>query len=237
MRYDIVRGWFRTPNGTPCLSYYREGTNDWNTLRSCFDEDEYGLRGRKVKGPALDIGGYLGSIAIGILVDDPDATAICVEPVPENAELIARNARVNGVDSRLSLVRGAVGRAGETVTVRYAYEGAENELHHAFVGNSTIARPTQAHRSVDYPAMTIADLVPEGDIGLCKVDTEGAEYAFLDSPDVARVVMFVGEWHNVPFPDGSTGSRDKVLALLGPTHDVTFSGPEGGPGGFTAVRR
>jgi hypothetical protein len=67
---------------------------------------------------------------------------------------------------------------------------------------------------------------------VCKVDTEGGEWAFLDTPDVGLVDLFVGEWHPV------RGKRQgDLVALLAATHDVTFSGPVEGPGGFEAVRR
>lgn len=236
-RYDLYRGWFRTPRGAPAVVYLREGTNDFNTAQSCLTEDEYGLRDRHITGLALDIGGYLGTVAIAVLADNPTARVICVEPVPENADLIERNARANGVSERLTLVRGAMGRAGESITVRYAYQGGENELHHAYVGNSTITAPEAEHSAITYPATTLSDLTAEEDATWCKIDCEGGEYAALDDPGVARSAHITGEWHNVPFPDGTTGSQAHIRALLEPTHDVTFTGPVDGPGGFTAVRR
>lgn len=235
MRYDITRAWFTTPNGRPVIVYVREGTNDWNTAFASLNEDEYGLRGREVRGLAVDIGGYLGTVSIALLVDNPSLRVVCVEPVPENADLIERNAQANDVADRLTLIRGAVGK-GE-VTVRYAYQGGENELHHAFVGNSTITAPTAEHKTAVYPGLSIADIAGDQDVAFLKIDCEGGEFAFLDDPDVSRLAYIVAEWHNVPFPDGTTGSQDRIRALLEPTHVVSFSGPQDGPGGFTATRR
>ena len=74
--------------------------------------------------------------------------------------------------------------------------------------------------------------MPEGDIALCKIDCEGGEYGFFDSPDVARIALIVGEWH----PNG--GGPDDIRRLLEPTHDVTiYPHPASGPGNFRAVRR
>jgi hypothetical protein len=77
--------------------------------------------------------------------------------------------------------------------------------------------------------------VPDGDIALCKLDCEGGEYGFLDSPDVARIALIVGEWH----PNGREGAGpDAIRQLLDATHDVTiYPHPASGPGNFRAVRR
>lgn len=237
MRYDILRGWFRTPNGKSVLVYWREGTNDYNTARASLDEDEYGLRGRKVEGLCLDVGGYLGTVSLGLLIDNPKARVIVVEPVPDNADLIERNAVVNGVADRLELVRGAVGVSGSDVTVRYRYEGDEMELHHAFVGNATNVSDHVPHQEVTYRAHDIRDLVGDAEVTLCKIDCEGGEWPFLATPGLEQLREIVGEWHPTALPDRSIGSRDALGRLLGDTHVLTFTGPEAGPGGFVAVRR
>mgnify|MGYP001567435252 FL=1 len=238
-RYDVLRAWFQTPNGKACVFYYREGTNDFNTANSCLgDNDEYQLRGRRIEGLALDIGGYLGSVAIPLLIDNPNATVICVEPITENLDLIARNAKVNGVSSRLTLIPGAVGKSGDPVSIAYRFEGGENELHHAFVGNAnTVQADAVPHQTISYPALGIRDLVGGQDVEWAKVDAEGGEWGFLDSPDLAHLATIVGEFHPTHLPDGAMGSQVRLRALLEPTHAVTFTGPDEGPGGFTANRR
>ena len=52
-----------------------------------------------------------------------------------------------------------------------------------------------------------------------------------------RLRQIIGEWHPVPLPDGTVGTQGRLLSLLGPTHDVAFTGPTAGPGGFAATRR
>lgn len=238
MRYDLERHWFTTPNGKPTIVYIREGTNDWNSANASLNEDEYGFRGRDVRGLALDIGGYLGTVGLGIAIDNPQARVICVEPVPENADLIERNAQANGMGTSFTLVRGAVGRGGEPVTISYRYQGEENELHHAFVGNANnVGAGALPHEEVTWPALGIRDLVGDAEVSLCKIDCEGGEWAFFESPGVAQLALIVGEWHPTPFPDGTVGSQGRLRSLLEPTHAVAFTGPEAGPGGFTAVRR
>lgn len=237
MRYDLGRAWFATPKGRRALMYIREGTNDLNTCYASMTEDEYNVRSLDLHGLAIDIGGYLGSVSIALLIDNPDLRVVCVEPVPDNQDLIERNASVNGVADRLTLIRGAAGRGGEPVTVAYGYTGTELELHHAFVGNSTIAQSAETHLEAHYTAVSLSDLMGDEDAAFLKIDCEGGEYSILTDPAVARIARITGEWHNVPLPDGTTGSQDRIRALLEPTHAVTFSGPVEGPGGFDAVRR
>lgn len=233
--YEVETGRYDTPNGHPVTMRYRVGTNDHNTLWSSLNEDEYGLRGEHYQGTALDVGGYLGSVGIALAIDNPDLRVVIVEPVPPNADLIEQNIAENRLWNRVELIRGAVGQGGESVDVWYGYRGSESLEHHAFVGNSTLAYETTVldHDTVTYSATGLATLVERyGPLAFLKVDTEGAEWAFLDSPVVADVAVIAGEWHPV-----RKHTTDDLRALLEPTHVVTFDGPQAGPGGFRAVRR
>ena len=233
--YDLRERAFLTPHGRTITMTYRHDTNDYNTLNASLDEDEYGLPAG-ISGWAADIGGYLGSVGIALAKDNPDLRVVIVEPVPPNAELIRQNIAANGVAERVTLIEGAVGKGGESVDVWYGYHGTEAAEHHAFVGNSTLAYDDGAmlpHDTTTYTAIGLADLVERyGPLAFLKVDTEGAEWAFLDSPALSEVETIAGEWH--PVRDHTMGD---LLALLEPTHVVTFSGPQRGPGGFHAVRR
>lgn len=232
--YDAAPAWFRTPGGRSVLVYVREGTNDWNTANASLTEDEYQTRDLRITGTFLDIGGYLGTVALGILVDNPTAYAIIVEPLPENRALIVRNLEANGLGSRATLLAGVVG-TGE-VTVTYAYSDSENDLHHAFVGNGFGGNHEGEHRSVTYTAFRYRDITHE-DVGFVKIDCEGGEWGILH--ELTAVPLIVGEIHPVPLPDGEAGSRARLERILGATHDITYGGPEGSPAawGFRAVRR
>ena len=238
-RYDPIRAWFRTPRGRTLIAYHREGTNDWNTLNSCLGEvDEYQIRDRHLTGTVLDIGAHIGGVTLALLLDNPDLHVIAVEPIPENVALLRRNLRVNGVEDRCTVIEGAAGRSGEHVSISYRFECGENELHHAFVGNAnTVQADTVEHKTVIYPALGIHDLIDDREVAWTKVDCEGGEWGFLADGGLVHLATIVGEFHPTALPDGTTGSQDRLRALLEPTHAVTFTGPESGPGGFTAVRR
>jgi FkbM family methyltransferase len=236
--YNKETGQYDTPNGRRLTFLYRTDTNDHNTLWSSLNEDEYHLRGEHYTGTALDVGGYLGSVGIALAADNPDLRVVIVEPVPPNADLIELNIAENRLWNRIELIRGAVGKGGESVDVWYGYRGSEAAEHHAFVGNSTLAyddSATWAHDTTTYTAIGLADFIERyGPLSFLKVDAEGAEWAFLDTSRsvLEHVAVIAGEWHPVR---GHT--MGDLLSLLEETHVVTFDGPQAGPGGFRAVRR
>lgn len=232
--YALTTAQFRTPHGLPVPMTYREDTNDYNTLNACMTEDEYALRERKVTGTALDIGTYLGGVAIGLALDNPSLRVIAVEGVPQNAELTRQNVAANGLTERVTVIEGAAG-GKKPVEMRFGYRGSESMEHHAFVGNSSLAYDDEVieHDSVTYDEpYTLSRLVEMagGSIDLLKIDCEGCEYAFLADPAIAQVQTILGEWHPI-----RTNTQATVLALLAATHSVTFTGPVAGPGGFVAV--
>jgi FkbM family methyltransferase len=225
---------FATPNGRPAAVYIREGTNDYNTAFSCLNVDEYRTRDLAFEGPFLDIGGYLGTVSIAILLDHPNTHAIIVEPLPENLELIRRNLDANGLTDRATVIPGLVG-TGE-VTITYAYTDTENDRHHAFVGNAYGRNAVGEHRSVTYQGLSFHDLAPNG-VAFVKIDCEGGLWAILDQ--MTDVPLIAGEAEPVPLPDGTTGSRALLESILGPTHDIEWGAPAGEPGdwGFWATKR
>ena len=232
--YALAEAIFQTPRGQPARCRYRTDTSDWNTLYSALNEDEYQLRGVSLAGLALDIGAHIGAVTLGLAIDNPDLRVIAVEPVPDNARLLRENVALNGLDDRVMVIEGAAGRG--TVTVWYGYRGTETAEHHAFIGNSSLAYDhggSLDHDEITYEGHTLSDLAPATvTVALLKIDNEGGEYDFLDDPAVSRCERIVGEWHNV-----RGHVQTDIASLLGATHVVTFSGPVGGPGGFTAVRR
>ena len=245
-RYDIRPEMFTTPRGNPCVVYIREGTNDWNTANACLGRnDEYNTAGYDFTGTSglfVDIGGYLGTVALAVLLDHPGTRAIIVEPIPENLDLIRRILSINGVLDRASLIAGAVG-SGQT-TIHYGYDPSpdlsdqanENNLHHAYVGNG-VGSGGAPHKSVTYQGLSYREVIGDEAPAMVKIDCEGGEWPVLH--EMTDVPLIVGEYHPITLPDGSVGSRALAESILGATHDITYGGPIGSPEawGFRAVRR
>lgn len=231
-RYDLSLREFHTPRGKPVAVFVREGTSDVNTAYSCLDGDEYGLKERHLTGLALDVGAFLGTVALALAVDNPGLRVVCVEPVPDNAALIRRNLDANGVADRVFVVEGLAGHSG-TGTIRYGFKGNENELHHAYIGSATVAVPEREHTAKTVPSYSLRDIVGEEPVCLMKCDCEGGEWDFLDT-DLSGVQTIVGERHPHPLTGGTKTRADLDLLLTG--FDVTYAGPEAGPEGFLAER-
>ena len=233
---------FTTPGGRSATMWHRPDTNDWNTCRAAMTEDEYGLAGLRPEGVALDVGAHIGAVTVGLLLDHPGLRVVAVEPVPENAELVAMNARTNGVADRMVLVQAAAAARGiSSARLRSEFRDPSGELnHHAWVGHTVEAYPRPkgavSCREAEVSCVCLTTLLAEAGVAqlpLLKIDAEGAEWGFLTDPAVACVDLIVGEWHAV----AARGSFREMGELLGTTHVVSCGGPPDGPGHFRAARK
>jgi FkbM family methyltransferase len=220
--YQVTHGTFRTPRGRTVVLSYREETNDYNVLRSCLDEDEYGLRELDLTGTALDIGAHIGGVTIALAVDNPELRIVAVEAVPPNVELLRENATRAGVEDRVTVLHAAAGE-GTTATVRWAFAGNYVADHHAFIGNAVMPETTESGAAELLDVRTLDSLVAEfGPFTFAKVDCEGCEYPFLVGEGLESCALIRGEEHYGP------------LDL--PGFDVTYT-QDNAPRGFSAVRR
>jgi len=237
-----------TPGGIPVVYAVRDGTNDagvaialnvWNDIRC----DEYRMTGRALSGWAIDVGAHIGAFAVATALDHPDLRVLAVEAVPENAALIAQNATRAGVIDRVIIVQAAAAAPGTSQTIchyGYRHDVSANDGYleaHRFVAETWGSRG-EPEFAVPTEAVSLDLLMARygiGDVALLKIDCEGCEWAFLDSPAVWRVETIVGEYHG-----GITGVEDthgRLEAMLQPTHDITYWNEELVIGLFEAVRR
>lgn len=238
---------FRTPRGNLAWMWYRLNTNDWNTITSAMVEDEYALAELpRLSGYAVDIGAHIGSVGIGLAIDNPDLTILCIEPVPDNVEMLQRSIRANQLTNIQFLSAAAGGPEDKTTTVDWGYTGEPHLEHHAYIGNTALvhefgSNPHFPHKETVAECYSISRLLEVARaerLTLLKIDCEGCEWGVLSDPNTDRIDIIVGEWHSVTprcLP-GQTPTQDTLRNLLS-YHDVTFSGPESGPGGFFAKHR
>jgi FkbM family methyltransferase len=186
-------------------------------------DDEYGLRDLYVSGVFVDVGAHIGVVSLAVLLDNPEATAILVEPIPENMALARQTMAENGLLERVTFVEAAIG----TTQVRYG-----SDLDDRFVGNLGYNDgPT-----ITTAKVTLAQLVrmAGGRIAALKTDCEGGEWALLGSKSVAKVDRIFGEWHGHGL---DFSGPQRLHRLLDATHEVEVLSDDGGIGLFRAVRR
>ncbi|MBK7046155.1 MAG: FkbM family methyltransferase [bacterium] len=123
----------------------------------------------------LDVGANVGFIAvIAAKLVGPAGRVVAFEPVPENARLVRRNARLNGL-SRLEVVETAVGdRCGSAQLVLARLSGGS-----ALAGTDL---PPDACGEIEVPLTTLDAWharEPATRPALVKIDVEGAELAVL----------------------------------------------------------
>lgn len=220
---------FRTPKSGSAYMLVRPETADHNNLYSCLTEDEYGLRGISLgAGIALDVGAHIGGVTVGMAMDNPEARVIAVEALSANVELLAQNVERNHCRNVTVMHAAAAAPGTKTATVQWDFDGSESGRHHRFIGNAqNIGAKGGSEEKVR--AVSLGEIVAEhGPIDFMKIDIEGGEYAFLDTPAVKDVDQIVGEHH-----DGIA----RIHAMLDATHDVTVTSGNDQFGGFRARRR
>ena len=224
----------------------REGTTDANAV-AYLANDEYRLLGRDLSGWAIDVGAHIGTIGLTLARANPGLRVLAVEAVPDNSDLLERNIAHFGLSDRVTSIRAWAARPNElTGTCHYGYRHREEESAgfvsaHRFVGN-TWGALGDPEFSIEMPAVSLDGLLLTygiEDVALIKIDCEGCEWAFLDTPAVAKVQTIVGEYHG-GFPGTSyhePNPRLRLIEYLHRTHRVEFWSDEPIVGLFEAVRR
>jgi len=205
----ITEAAFQTPHDNWIVVACRDDTSDWNTANAITKVgDEYGIPSG-MTGWVLDVGAHIGVWTVAILADNPGLRAVCIEALPENVELIERNLERNGMRDRAVVLNAGASDRSEPVTVRYS-----TDEHHRFIGSAGGEGVALSLPGVTLgQALLIVEAGGDQTVAMMKIDCEGCEYPFLDSPYIASVERIVGELHF---------RHQRIRELLGGTHDVLF---------------
>lgn len=217
-----------TPHGNRGILAVRDGTSDLSialstlSAREWVGDDEYRLRSRSFEGVFVDVGAHIGAVSLAVLLDHP-VTAILVEPVAENIELLQATIAANGLEDRTQIVAAAVG----TMTIRIG-----TDLDDRYVAN--LGYNEGEKRKV--AMVTLPDLVAlaGGHIDALKTDCEGGEWGLFASGGLADVGYIFGEWHG---HGRDYIGPDRLHDLLDATHEIVRLTDNGGVGLFEAMAR
>ena len=234
-----------SPRGHGASLYVRSRTNDAATVHSTFWapngilHDEYELAKLHLTGWALDIGAHVGSVALALAIDNPDLKVIAVEAVPENAALLQASVEYLALTERVFVISASAGQEGQDFDyIRYGYYDVpgipeEHAEQVRYIGG-LFREHSLSEITLQVPVVSLEAIRARFGVdrfSFCKIDCEGCEWAFLATPAVESIDLFIGEFHDRGF--GPLG------ALLGKTHDVEITKPSAdeGIGLFRATRR
>ncbi len=145
------------------------------------------------RGVVLDLGASVGTFALHAAASSPGAALYAYEPSPEAFRLLEDNVRMNGLESRVTLVNAAVGARSEPREL-YVKGRLFPSLHARGPGAA----------SVQVDCLTLPDVLAAHGIesvALLKLDVEGAEHELLRGtpPEtLARVAQIRMEAHDLP---------------------------------------
>lgn len=153
---------------------------DWSevtTVWHVFCAQEYRVPRRAET--IVDLGANIGAFSVFAIEQRPEARIVAVEPFPSTGERLQRTIQQNRLDNRITAVLAAVQASDGFAWM----SGRHDEYSYArrIVGEATAA-------AIQVPALTLGTLFERhrlGHVDLLKMDTEGGEYAVLETCDRA----------------------------------------------------
>jgi FkbM family methyltransferase len=147
-----------------------------------------------------------------------------VEPSVYNCEQIL----ANGYEG--TYTHNAVGKhSGEVLKLQKYWGDGDNDTLSGNFGTQEFVNGENGHGWYgDYEevvTISFEDLVKDKEVGLLKIDCEGAEFDFLYNKDLSKVKYIVGEFHNFLFQYDDKGVT--LLEHIKETHDEIYSDGDG----------
>src|ERR1051325_7328262 len=131
----------------------------------------------------VDAGANIGAFSLYALLHSPDCRVLAIEPSPASLERLRAVLKAHQVDSRCTIVHGALG-SSEGVTTIADREGSQ--FRRTGCGG------------IPVPMLRLDAALPAGEIDFLKMDIEGAEYDTLGAASEAaleRIRRMALEYH------------------------------------------
>jgi len=231
---NLISKDFEGPKGTRAVFCFRPGNADECTIQATYRDDEYGFRNLPPGSGdcMIDAGGYIGSTAILYAQLYPDTKVVCIEPLPENAEIIRKNIEVNGLTDRIMFLERALTDTNEEEVEIYYRDESPVGVAHKFVGTSakkyteSVGAQFVRVKTINLESILVKLLMKP--VRVLKMDIEASEYkAFSKVPDhiLDLIQTIVGEYHN-PDQEMMKDPRTTLYNLVKKMFDDRSIGPE-----------
>jgi len=152
----------------------------------------------------VDVGANIGLSCIYWAHNFKAAQILAFEPHPRHIQILKRNAQLNHLENRLTLIEAAAGQApGEAV------------LSDASLCSSLVS-PNNDESGIHVPIVDLFKTLENRKIDLLKIDIEGYEYAILQDERLSSLsaAVVVMEWHNTPtVPDGKAWCSSRLAEV------------------------
>jgi len=213
---------YPVPIGNVRLLLRDNGGSDLFIQSEVFEHEYYRLPLARLPTTVLDLGANIGLSAVYFGRLFPEADLACVEPIPDNLRLLARNLALNAIPA--TVIPAAVDASDGRVVMEL--QGRDYE-HRIVLPSRCSSRPMLEVDAISVP--TILRRLSWGRIGLLKVDIEGHEAALFarDCGWLDRVDAMCIECHD-GFNDGQ---------LAGLAKRFGFTVPQRLPGTWFMMRR
>lgn len=163
----------------PSVFYYKHGIEKCKNLKS--------VEGKKI----IDVGGFIGDSVL-VLSELSPSQLISFEAVPEHVKYMEKTVKLNHLDN-VVLVNSALGSRRGTIHMKLAGSGS----------TATDRKGIEFEGELEVPVISLDEYVKENnvtDIGLIKVDIEGAEPDFLagakDTISKYKPILLLSIYHN-----------------------------------------
>ncbi len=226
--YEVQKEKMRAYNGKEVIINHRKGTNDFNTLKSIIEADEYHTKeiGDFDGKVCIDIGAHIGAFPLLLSTIARNAGVYCFEPLPENYQMLFNNLQDNDLQDFGYCHQLAVAHRGRPIAHIYYGDDTPNGQHHKFIG-SPVYNPPEGFRTnfVEVETINLTDIFVLNDIQdvhVLKVDAETFEWEiFADTPPevLDHIKWIIGELHPHPVVEDWHTLED-FLKLLGDKFEV-----------------
>ena len=244
--YKIVSDEFTAPNGEKKRFWYREGTNDRDTIQAAFVEDEYGILGLDFKDGdiVIDIGAHIGAVTLLFTTLRPDLRIFSFEPMPKNFDLLKSNVIDNETENEISISKMAVWFYDEDKISLFYGDNSPSGKTHKNIGSMFMIHDFY-HPSLfkNVETISLSKIFEENHIRDCrfmKIDCEGMEYGiFKGTPKevLAMIERIHGEYHNIDPVKIKKPRKTLLDQTKGVFKDETGHPEKGNIGPFIFIRK